>query len=120
MSTPGEKNPGASELFSHTLGNAVKPGFTLARIPEGGAYQKPVTSSPKKCPRCNEEIPEDNDATGEGPVYWTESDEPYCGMECVVAQHRKWLKEKKARDEANLPPGGRGDGIDWEAVQRRL
>jgi endogenous inhibitor of DNA gyrase (YacG/DUF329 family) len=28
-------------------------------------------------------------------VYWTISDEPFCSMECVIARHRAWLKEKE-------------------------
>ena len=40
------------------------------------------------CPECGNGIPEESDETGEGPVYWTLSDEPYCGMECVIARHR--------------------------------
>ena len=146
MSTPGEKIPGASELFSRTLGKAVKPGFMLARIPEGGAYQKPVASSPDKCPecggesvmsttaewclhkkadwvevttlgeehhtfldpacggyrrehadrcpRCGDHIPEETETTGA--VYWTETEEPYCSMECVIWTHQEWLKEREA------------------------
>ncbi len=47
------------------------------------------------CPRCGDEIPPDNDATGEGPVYWTLSGDPFCSMECVIFTHRQWLKEKE-------------------------
>jgi hypothetical protein len=50
---------------------------------------------PDRCPRCGDEIPPDDDATGEGPVYWKISDEPFCSMECVIARHRAWLKEKE-------------------------
>lgn len=113
MSTSGE-------LLRRILAKTVRPGFTLARIPESGAYQKPVPVSADKCPWCNGEVPEDDDARGEGPVYWTVSDEPYCSMECVIAQHRRWLKEQEKRDEASLPPGGRGRNVDREAVKRRL
>lgn len=41
--------------------------------------------------------------TGEGPVYWTMSDAPYCGMECVIFTHRKWLRENRIRDGKNIP-----------------
>ncbi len=51
------------------------------------------------CPRCGDEIPPDNDATGEGPVYWTISEEPFCSMECVIFVHRMWLKRKEGRAE---------------------
>lgn len=47
------------------------------------------------CPRCGDEIPEDNDTTGEGPVYWTQDGDPFCSMECVIRTHRKWLKRKE-------------------------
>ncbi len=107
------------EIFRKTL-NLVKPGFILSPIPESGTYGKPVTPSPDKCPWCNSDVPEDDDAKGEGPVYWTVSDEPYCSMECVIAQHRKWLKEQEKRDEASLPPGGRKREFDWGSVYRRL
>lgn len=82
MTIPGKKMQLLGELMQ-----------SLTPIPEGAQYQSTVPLS--ACPRCGEEIPEDNDTTGEGPVYWTQSEEPYCGMECVVAQHRKWLKEQK-------------------------
>lgn len=61
------------------------------------------------CPWCGTDVPEEGPL--EGPVYWTVSDEPFCGMECVVAQHRKWLKETERRDRESLPPGGRSR--DW-------
>lgn len=51
------------------------------------------------CPRCGDDIPPDNDETGEGPVYWKVSDEPFCSMECVIFMHRQWLKRKELRSE---------------------
>lgn len=59
----------------------------------------------QRCPYCGGEIPEENDETGEGPVYWTISDEPYCSMECVIATHRAWLKQQKKMHEMCMPPG---------------
>lgn len=44
-----------------------------------------------KCPECGDVVPEESEL--EGPVYWTLSEEPFCGMECVVKRHRRWLKE---------------------------
>lgn len=49
----------------------------------------------QRCPRCGSTVPEDNDETGEGPVYWKRSDKPFCSMECVVAREREWLKEQR-------------------------
>jgi endogenous inhibitor of DNA gyrase (YacG/DUF329 family) len=49
-------------------------------------------STTTECPRCGDAIPEENDATGEGPVYWTVTGEPFCSMECVIGTHRSWLK----------------------------
>ena len=46
-----------------------------------------------ECPECGDEIPDDDDLTGEGPVYWKVTDEPFCSMECVAVRHRKWMKE---------------------------
>lgn len=43
------------------------------------------------CPQCGDGIPEEDDLTGEGPVYWKVTDEPFCSMECVVLRHRRWL-----------------------------
>jgi endogenous inhibitor of DNA gyrase (YacG/DUF329 family) len=54
-----------------------------------------MTTPTETCPRCDEPIPEEDETTGEGPVYWTVNDAAYCSMECVVAVHRKWLKENK-------------------------
>lgn len=54
---------------------------------------------PERCPRCGDEIPPDDDATGEGPVYWTLSGDPFCSMECVIWVHREWLKRKEMRSE---------------------
>ncbi|AYD81170.1 hypothetical protein SEA_KELA_1 [Streptomyces phage Kela] len=50
-------------------------------------------STTTECPRCGDAIPEENDATGEGPVYWTVTGEPFCSMGCVIGTHRSWLKE---------------------------
>jgi endogenous inhibitor of DNA gyrase (YacG/DUF329 family) len=58
-----------------------------------------------ECPGCGEAIPEENDETGEGPVYWTVDNTAFCGMECVVKRHRAWLKENK---EQNRKVGARG------------
>ena len=44
------------------------------------------------CPRCGDEIPPEDDATGEGPVYWKISGEAFCSMECVIYTHREWCK----------------------------
>jgi endogenous inhibitor of DNA gyrase (YacG/DUF329 family) len=49
-------------------------------------------STTTECPRCGDAIPEEDDATGEGPVYWTVTGEPFCSMECVIGTHRSWLK----------------------------
>lgn len=57
-----------------------------------------MTTTPELCPECSDVIPEDNDATGEGPVYWTVDNAAFCGMECVVKRHRKWLKENKEQN----------------------
>lgn len=51
------------------------------------------------CPRCGDIVPPECDATGEGPVYWTVSEEPFCSMECVVYTHRRWLEQKELRSE---------------------
>lgn len=51
----------------------------------------------QRCPRCGDTVPEDNDDTGEGPVFWTRSDLPFCSMECVVAQERQYLAERDHR-----------------------
>jgi hypothetical protein len=59
----------------------------------------------KRCPRCGDEIPEENDATGEGPVYWTITGEDFCSMECVIWTHRIWLKTaegQKAQTDGRL------------------
>jgi endogenous inhibitor of DNA gyrase (YacG/DUF329 family) len=50
-------------------------------------------STTTECPRCGDAIPEEDDATGEGPVYWTVTGEPFCSMKCVIGTHRSWLKE---------------------------
>lgn len=63
------------------------------------------------CPWCGTGVPDDCEKRGEGPVYWTVSQEPHCSMECVIAHHRKWLKETERRDRESLPPGGRSR--DW-------
>ena len=56
-------------------------------------------TDPYRCPRCGDEIPPEDDATGEGPVYWKVSDDAFCSMECVIFTHRKWLKEKECSTE---------------------
>lgn len=91
MTTTGDNFHSAGDLFRNSLDRMVKPEFILARIPEGSAYEKPVPSD--RCPECGDEIPEETET--EGPVYWKVTDEPFCGMECVVKRHRKWLKEQR-------------------------
>jgi endogenous inhibitor of DNA gyrase (YacG/DUF329 family) len=58
------------------------------------------TEQMQRCPRCGDEIPEENDETGEGPVYWTLSDKPYCSMECVIFTHRQWLENEAVAKSA--------------------
>lgn len=56
-----------------------------------------MVTTPTECPRCQGEIPEEDDETGEGPVYWIVNDQAYCSMECVIATHRVWLRENKIK-----------------------
>jgi hypothetical protein len=56
-----------------------------------------VTTPTETCPYCDSEIPEENEETGEGPVYWIVNDTAMCSMECVVATHRRWLRENKIK-----------------------
>lgn len=49
------------------------------------------------CPRCGDEIPEEDDIAGEGPVYWKVTAGPMCSMECVIYTHRQWLEEEKEK-----------------------
>lgn len=64
---------------------------SLTPIPEGAEYPEPAMID--LCPECGDAIPEETET--EGPVYWKVTDEPFCGMECVVKRHRKWLKEQR-------------------------
>ncbi|AXH66162.1 hypothetical protein SEA_SATIS_1 [Streptomyces phage Satis] len=50
-----------------------------------------------ECPRCLGPIPEENEETGEGPVYWIVNDTAMCSMECVIGTHRAWLKKNKIK-----------------------
>lgn len=58
-----------------------------------------ITGEAAECPRCGDEIPLENDATGEGPVYWMLTGDPFCSMECVIWVHREWLKRKELKSE---------------------
>lgn len=51
----------------------------------------------KVCPQCGDEMPEENDFTGEGPVYWKVTWGPMCSMECVTLTHREWLEREKMK-----------------------
>lgn len=58
-----------------------------------------TTGEAAECPRCGDEIPLENDATGEGPVRWTLTGDPFCSMECVIWVHREWLKRRELKSE---------------------
>lgn len=61
----------------------------------GSETSTPSSSTP--CPRCKNPVPEDDEHTGEGPVYWTVTGEPFCSMECVIGQSRDWLEEERRK-----------------------
>lgn len=56
-----------------------------------------ITGEAAECPRCGDEIPLENDATGEGPVRWTLTGDSFCSMECVIWVHREWLKRRELK-----------------------
>lgn len=58
-----------------------------------------ITGEAAECPRCGNWIPLEDDATSEGPVYWTLTGDPFCSMECVIWVHREWLKGKELKSE---------------------
>lgn len=78
----------------------------------------------QRCPRCGDEIPPDDDVTGEGPVYWTESWQAYCSMECVIWTHRQWLKAQRLSGDLSAQEvlqaiGDRSGPDDCETPTRR-
>lgn len=58
-----------------------------------------ITGEAAECPRCGDQIPPDEETTGEGPVRWTLTGDPFCSMECVIWVHREWLKRKELKSE---------------------
>lgn len=78
----------------HGLLKAVR---TSGKSPSQWIHDIAVKYS-QRCPRCGDTVPEENDDTGEGPVYWTRSDLPFCSMECVVAQEREYLGRQSFTD----------------------
>jgi endogenous inhibitor of DNA gyrase (YacG/DUF329 family) len=46
----------------------------------------------ERCPNCGAEVPEEDEETGEGPVFWkVQPGRPFCSGECVVMMHELYI-----------------------------
>lgn len=70
-------------------GLLVKRGICLPRASEEMRF--PFDQAGRECPRCEREIPEDDDCQ-EGPVWLRADGKAYCSMRCALARHEELLE----------------------------